>query len=85
MDDQNDFAPGDVVGGRSSNRTESFDIELESALHGAIYPLQRRELLLVARENDAPSWLLTYLSGLPDLVFRSYGEVSERMVATPLS
>lgn len=39
---------------------------LSEALVGAVYPLSGRELILVARENDAPSTLLTLLSGLQE-------------------
>lgn len=37
---------------------------LSDALKGAVYPLVRRELVLVARENDAPATLLTLISGM---------------------
>lgn len=38
--------------------------QLSDALQGAVYPLSRRELVLVARENDAPGMVLTLLEGL---------------------
>jgi hypothetical protein len=48
---------------------------LERALDGAVFPLRRREVLLVARENGAARTVLTLLSCLPDVPFRSAQEV----------
>jgi uncharacterized protein DUF2795 len=49
--------------------------QVASALDGAIYPLTRRQLVLVARNNEAPKTLLSLLEGLPDSHFRSLDEV----------
>lgn len=38
--------------------------QLSDALEGAVFPLTRRELVLVARENEAPPMLLTLIGGL---------------------
>jgi hypothetical protein len=45
------------------------------ALEGAIYPLARREVLVLARENEAPAMLLSLLSLLPDRSFGGEDEV----------
>jgi hypothetical protein len=57
---------------------------LTRALEGAVFPLRRREMVLVARENDAGRMILTMLSGLPDVAFRSAQEVIERLDEVPL-
>ena len=44
---------------------------LRQALQGAVFPLSREHLVWVARENAAPSGLLTLMSGLPRGEFRS--------------
>ena len=44
---------------------------LQHALQGAVFPLSRDHLILVARENAAPPELLTLLAGLPRGDFRS--------------
>lgn len=53
--------------------------ELEDALAGALYPLSRRELVLVARENEAGEALLALLSSLPDTSFQSEQDVSDEV------
>ncbi|HEY8207940.1 MAG TPA: DUF2795 domain-containing protein [Myxococcaceae bacterium] len=49
--------------------------QVAAALEGAVYPLTRRELVLVARFNEAPKTLLSILEGIPDARFRSLDEV----------
>ena len=44
---------------------------LARALEGAVFPLRRREILLIARENEASAGMLSLLSCLPDAAFRS--------------
>jgi hypothetical protein len=44
---------------------------LRQALQGAVFPISRDHLLLVARENAASPELLTLLAGLPRGDFRS--------------
>jgi len=44
---------------------------LRQALQGAVFPLSREHLILVARENAIPSELLTLLAALPRGDFRS--------------
>jgi hypothetical protein len=44
---------------------------LSQALRGAVFPLCARQLVLLARENDASASLLTLLSGLPKSTFVS--------------
>ncbi len=46
------------------------------ALAGAVFPAHRRDLLLVAEENEAPRTLVTLLAGLPDRPFTSAAEVT---------
>lgn len=52
---------------------------LDAALAGAVYPLNREELVLVARENEAPPLLVTLLSGLGPGDFRSQRAVEEAL------
>lgn len=56
--------------------------ELEAALAGALFPLSRRELLLVARENEAGEGLLAMLSALPESEYRNRRDVSDGLAAT---
>jgi hypothetical protein len=44
---------------------------VRQALQGAVFPLSREHLVLVARENAAPAALLTLLAGLQRGDFRS--------------
>jgi len=53
--------------------------QVSDALNGAVYPLDRRELLLVARENDAPGMLLTLMSALRSRSYLSLAEVQESL------
>ncbi len=48
---------------------------VSDALGGAVYPLTRDELIWVARENEAPSTVLSLLSSLPPRRFRSLDDV----------
>ncbi len=54
---------------------------LQDALRGAVYPLSDRQLVWLARENDAPASLLTLLSGLPGGSFGSLPSVEHALVA----
>lgn len=45
--------------------------ELEGALAGAVFPLSREELVMVARENEASKTMLTLLNALPPAEYRS--------------
>lgn len=56
--------------------------ELEDALAGALFPLSRRELVLLARENEAGEALVAMLSTLPEASFRSQQEVANGLTAT---
>jgi hypothetical protein len=49
----------------------SLATSLRQALQGAVFPLSRAQLVLVARENAAPAELLTLMAGLPSQEFRS--------------
>ncbi len=53
--------------------------QVSDALNGAVYPLARRELLLVARENEAPPMLLTLMSDLRSGSYASLAEVQESL------
>jgi hypothetical protein len=48
---------------------------LARALEGAVFPLWRREILLIARENEATPGVLSLLSCLPDAAFRSAEQI----------
>jgi hypothetical protein len=56
--------------------------QVAAALEGAVYPLTRRELVLVARFNEAPRTLVSLLEGIPDARFRSLDEV--QVAVSPL-
>ena len=49
---------------------------VEQALQGAVYPLGGRQLVQVARENEAPPTILTLLSALPERAFASLDDVA---------
>jgi hypothetical protein len=53
----------------------TFSPELHHALHGAVFPLSRGELVCVARENEAPRAVLTLLEGLPEREYGGYEAV----------
>lgn len=55
--------------------TPSLEASLRQALQGAVFPLSRAQLVLVARENAAPAELLTLMAGLPAGEFRSLESV----------
>ena len=59
--------------------TVSIEVRLASALSGAVYPLSRRELLLVAKESDADPDLLTRLNALPNAHFEHEADVLQRL------
>ena len=54
---------------------------LEGALRGAVFPLSGRQLIWLARENDAPASLLTLLSALPGGSFPSLPAVEHALGA----
>jgi hypothetical protein len=53
---------------------------VSSALEGALFPLNRHQLVVVARENEAPTTLVSLLYGLPDRRFTALDEV-EQLIA----
>lgn len=53
--------------------------QVSEALVGAVYPLARRELVWVARENEAPATLLTLLSDLKAGPYLSLADVQEAL------
>jgi hypothetical protein len=53
------------------------------ALAGAVFPLSAEQLLLVARENEAPGALLTLLSTLPRRRFESLEAVAQLLQPAP--
>jgi len=57
--------------------------QVAAALAGAVYPLDRRELVLVARSNEAPKTLLSILEGVPDGRFRSLDDVQVAVSPPP--
>ncbi len=52
---------------------------LRQALQGAVYPLSAEQLSRVARENGAPTAVLTLLGSLPRGDFRSLDAVESRL------
>ena len=57
--------------------------QVSAALEGAVYPLTRRELVLVARANEAPRTLLSLLEGARDATYRSLDEVQVALSPPP--
>ena len=57
--------------------------QVESALAGAVYPLTRREVVLVARANETPKTLISILEGISDGRFRSLDEVQVAVSPPP--
>jgi hypothetical protein len=55
------------------------DEALQHALEGALFPLSREHLVLVARENDAPAGVLSLLGGLPAGRYGALDEVVRRL------
>lgn len=45
--------------------------QVSRALEGAVFPLSRKQLVLLARENEAPSTLLTLFHGVPNREYRT--------------
>jgi len=54
---------------------------LRKALLGAVFPLSSEQLLLLARENEAPSVVLSLLSGLPRRRFDSLDAVQQMLAS----
>ncbi|WP_229908256.1 DUF2795 domain-containing protein [Comamonas sp. JC664] len=52
---------------------------LHKALEGAVYPLSARQLTWVARENEAPSLVLSLLGSLPRIHFDSVDAVARAL------
>lgn len=73
--------PADDLPGQAAFRPLAKQVA--AALEGAVYPLSRRELILVARANEAPRVLISMMEGLPDAVFRSLEEVQVAVEPTP--
>ncbi|MFL5321694.1 MAG: DUF2795 domain-containing protein [Myxococcaceae bacterium] len=58
------------------------DEDLSKALLGAIFPLDRSEIVAIARENEAPGTLLTLLSSLQDGPFHSLRELQDAVTTS---
>jgi hypothetical protein len=56
---------------------------LDEALRGAVFPLSAEQLVRVARENEAPTVLITLLGGLPRAQFASVEAVTRALDAGP--
>jgi hypothetical protein len=54
---------------------------LDEALRGAVFPLSAEQLVRVARENEAPTVVLTLLGGLPRAEFASVDAVTRALDA----
>lgn len=59
--------------------------ELSHALAGAVFPLSRAELIQIARENEAPTTLLTLLEGIPARAYRQLSEVERAIERSPVA
>jgi hypothetical protein len=66
-----------------SQEVYPFAAQLSAALEGAVYPLTPRELVCVARENEAAKLIVTLLAALRPGAYRSLDEVTDR--AEPFS
>ncbi|HEX8821253.1 MAG TPA: DUF2795 domain-containing protein [Archangium sp.] len=63
--------------------TRRIRLPLQQALLGAVFPLSTEQLVLLARENDAPPIVLSLLSGLPRQRFDSL-DLVQRVVEAQL-
>ena len=52
-------------------RTFPLAEQVSRALEGAVFPLSRELLVAIARENEAPSTLVTLFYGIPRRVYRT--------------
>lgn len=52
---------------------------LDEALRGAVFPLSAEQLVRVARENEAPTVVLTLLGALPRAQFASVDAVTRAL------
>ncbi|WP_395856017.1 DUF2795 domain-containing protein [Cystobacter fuscus] len=68
-----------IHGGPGVDDPAGLVVALSQALRGAVFPLSRSQLVWLARENDAAASLLTRLSGLPEGVFASSGDVERAL------
>ncbi len=62
---------------RPTSLEEGMKQPLQKALLGAVFPLSRNQLLLLARENEAPAVVLSLLSILPGRRFESLAAVEQ--------
>ncbi len=53
--------------------------QVARALEGALWPLGREELVVIARENDGARSILSLLSGLPPGPFPSQADVLDHL------
>ena len=56
---------------------------LHKALLGAVFPLSTEQLVWLARENEAPSVVLSLLGNLPERLFESLEAVQQELEAQP--
>ncbi len=56
---------------------------LHKALLGAVFPLSTEQLVWLARENEAPSVVVSLLSNLPERRFESLEAVQQELDAQP--
>jgi hypothetical protein len=57
--------------------------ELSRALDGAVFPLERRELVQVAMENEAPGTLVTLLGGVGEALYLNVEAVGRALAEAP--
>ncbi|HSP77195.1 MAG TPA: DUF2795 domain-containing protein [Myxococcaceae bacterium] len=62
---------------------ETRRIRLDKALLGAVFPLATEQLIRLARENEAPSVILSLLGGLPQRRFESLEAVRQALESRP--
>jgi hypothetical protein len=64
---------------RSAPRVFPLAGVVSKALEGAVFPLSRAQLVLIARENDASRTTLSLLHTLPDRQFESLDQIEEQV------
>lgn len=67
--------------GRGTGEETPLVAQVERALEGAVFPLDRERLVWVARENDAAAEVLTALSALPARPYQGLEQVLGQLTA----
>ncbi len=66
---------------RAVDQLESFPLagQVSQCLEGAVFPLRGDQVVRIARDNGAPTQLMTLFSRLGTRTYRSLDEVEEAM------